>query len=160
VTTTLETAAGEFKIDLPGRPRATRQFDQERVLGWLTRGGPMLMIGVVTMNPVLVGIGVAVVAASEHIQGSSLDRRRAREYVQRAVARGQLELRSALDDRATGVRTAFAEDLQTRHNARVERLRATVRALEAGTDVDGARRRVDEVDRLQAELRALAGAGT
>ncbi len=158
VSTTLETPDGAFEIDLPGRPRAIRQLDQERVLGWLTRGGPMLMIGVVTANPILVGIGVVVVGASEYVQGSSLDRRRAREYVQRAVARGQLELRTAIDERAGGVRTAYAEDLHARHNARVERLRATVRALESGADADGARRRVAEVDRLQAELRALAPA--
>ena len=159
VTTTLETPDGTFEIDMPGRPRAVRQLDQERVLGWLTRGGPMLMIGVVTMNPILVGIGVVVVSASEYVQGSSLDRRRAREYVQRAVARGQLELRTAMDERATGVRTAFVEDLHARHNARVERLRATVRALESGTDADAARARLAEVDRLQAELRAPAPAG-
>jgi hypothetical protein len=116
------------------------------------------MIGVVTANPILVGIGVVVVGASEYVQGSSLDRRRAREYVQRAVARGQLELRTAIDERAGGVRTAYAEDLHARHNARVERLRATVRALDSGADADGARRRVAEVDRLQAELRALAPA--
>jgi hypothetical protein len=160
VMTTVETPAGEFKIDLPGRPKASRQFDQERILGWLTRGGPILVIGAVSLNPVLVGIGVAVVAASEHIQGSTLDRRRAREYVQRAVARGQLELRTVIDERAAGVRTAFVDELHTRHNARVERLRATVRALESGADVEGARRRLAEVDRLQGELRALAGAGS
>lgn len=160
VTTTLETPDGEFEIDLPGRPRAVRQFDQERVLGWLTRGGPMLMIGVVTANPILVGIGVVVVGASEYVQGSSLDRRRAREYVQRAIARGQLELRSAMDERAGAIRTAYVEDLHTRHNARVERLRATVRALDSGADVDGARTRLAEVDSLQAELRALAPAGS
>lgn len=160
VTTTLDAPNGEFKLELPGRSRAARQIDQERVLGWLTRGGPMLVIGVVTANPVLVGIGVAIVAASEHIQDSTSDRRRAREYVTRAFARGQLELRPAIDERAAAVRTAFAEDLHTRHNARLERLRATVRALRAGTDLEGARERMDEVDRLQAELRALAGAGS
>jgi len=159
VTTTFETPDGELEIEMPGRPRAVRQLDQERVLGWLTRGGPMLMIGVVTANPILVGIGVVVVGASEYVQGSSLDRRRAREYVQRAVTRGQLELRTAMDERASSVRTAFAEDLHARHNALVERLRATVSALESGADVDGARRRLAEVDRLQAELRALAPAG-
>jgi hypothetical protein len=158
VSTTLEAPDGEFEIDLPGRPRATRQLDQERVLGWLTRGGPMLMIGVVTMNPILVGIGVVVVSASEYVQGSSLDRRRAREYVQRAISRGQLELRTAIDGRAGAIRTAYAEDLHGRHNARVERLRATVRALESGADADGARRRLTAIDRLQAELRALAPA--
>jgi hypothetical protein len=158
VTTTLEAPASDFEIDMPGRPRAVRQLDQERMLGWLTRGGPMLMIGAFSGNPLLIGIGVVMVAASEHIQGSSLDRRRAREFVQRSVARGQLELRSAIDERATGVRTAFVDDLHTRHNARVERLRATVRALESGADVDGARRRVAQVDRLQAQLRALTGA--
>ena len=159
VPTSVETGSGEFDVAMPGRPRAARQLDQERMLGWLTRGGPMLMIGVVTANPILVGIGVAVVAASEHIQGSSVDRRRAREYVQRAVARGQLELRTAMDERAANVRTAYAEDLNTRHNARLERLRATVRLLGSGTGADEARVRVDEVDRLQAALRALAGAG-
>ena len=159
VATTLEAPDGKLEIDLPGRPRASRQLDQERVLGWLTRGGPMLMIGLVTANPILVGIGVVVVSASEYVQGSSLDRRRAREYVQRAVTRGQLELRSAMDERATAVRTAYVEDLHARHNARIERLRATVRALESGADGDGARRRLAEVDRLQAELRALAPAG-
>lgn len=159
VAATLETPDGKLEIELPGRPRAVRQLDQERVLGWLTRGGPMLMIGLVTANPILVGIGVVVVSASEYVQGSTLDRRRAREYVQRAVARGQLELRNAMDERALAVRTAYVEDLHARHNARVERLRATVRALESGTDADGARRRLAEVDRLQAELRALAPAG-
>ena len=128
------------------------------MLGWLTRGGPMLMIGVVTANPVLLGIGVVIVAASEQIQGASLNRRRAREYVQRAVTRGQLELRSAIDERANGVRTAFAEDLHARHTARVERLRATVHALETGADADSARQRIGEIERLQGELRALAGA--
>jgi hypothetical protein len=159
VATTLETPDGKLEIDLPGRPRAVRQLDQERVLGWLTRGGPMLMIGLVTANPILVGIGVVVVSASEYVQGSSLDRRRAREYVQRAVTRGQLELRTAMDERASAVRTAYVEDLHTRHSARIERLRATVRALESGGDAEGARRRLAEVDRLQAELRALAPAG-
>jgi len=156
VTTAVDAPDAELAIDLPGRSRAVRQIDQERVLGWLTRGGPMLMIGVVTANPILLGIGVVIVAASEQIQGSSLNRRRAREYVQRAVARGQLELRSAIDERAGGVRTAFAEDLHARHTARVERLRATVHALESGADPDVARQRIDEVQRLQDELRALA----
>jgi hypothetical protein len=159
VSATLETPDGKLEIELPGRPRAVRQIDQERVLGWLTRGGPMLMIGLVTANPVLVGIGVVIVSASEYVQGSTLDRRRAREYVQRAVTRGQLELRTAMDERGLAVRTAYVEDLHTRHNARIERLRATVRALETGGDADGARRRLAEVDRLQAELRALAPAG-
>ncbi|HUR86405.1 MAG TPA: dynamin family protein [Solirubrobacteraceae bacterium] len=160
VMTTLEAPAGELKLELPGRPRASRQLDQERMLGWLTRGGPMLMIGVVTANPILVGIGVAVVAASEHIQGSSSDRRRAREYVQRAIARGQLELRTAMDERAASVRAAFAEELNTRHNARLERLRTTVRVLETGAGAEGARERVEKVDRLQAALNALASPGS
>jgi hypothetical protein len=160
VSTTPGSVAGELEIDMPGRPRAVRQLDHERVLGWLTRGGPMLMMGVFMMNPVLVGIGVVVVSASEYVQGSSLDRRRAREYVQRAVSRGQLELRTAMDERASGVRSAYAEDLHARHNARVERLRATVHALDSGADVDGARRRLADVDRLQAELRSLAPAGS
>lgn len=157
VTTAVDAPDAEVAIDLPGRSRASRQLDQERVLGWLTRGGPMLMIGVVTANPVLLGIGVVIVAASEQIQGSSLNRRRAREYVQRAVARGQLELRSIIDERASGVRTAFAEDLHARHTARLERLRGTVRALESGASADDARRRIGEIERLQSELRALAG---
>lgn len=157
VTTAVDAPDAELAIDLPGRSRASRQLDQERVLGWLTRGGPMLMIGVVTANPVLLGIGVVIVAASESIQGSSTNRRRAREYVQRAVARGQLELRSAIDERASGVRTAFAEDLHARHSARVERLRATVEALEHGADPAAARQRIAAVERLQSELRALAG---
>ena len=157
VTTAVDAPDAEVAIDLPGRSRASRQLDQERVLGWLTRGGPMLMIGVVTANPVLLGIGVVIVAASEQIQGSSLNRRRAREYVQRAVARGQLELRSIIDERATGVRTAFAEDLHARHTARLERLRGTVQALEGGANAQDARRRIDEIERLQSELRALAG---
>ncbi len=160
VTTAPAQPGGDLEIDLPGRPRAVRQLDQERVLGWLTRGGPMLMIGVVTANPILVGIGVVIVGASEYVQGSSLDRRRAREYVQRAVARGQIELRTAVEERASAVRTAYAEDLHARHNARLERLRATVRALESGADVEGARRRLDEVASLQAQLRALARAGS
>lgn len=157
VTTAVDAPDAELAIDLPGRSRASRQLDQERVLGWLTRGGPMLMIGVVTANPVLLGIGVVIVAASESIQGSSTNRRRAREYVQRAVARGQLELRSAIDERASGVRTAFAEDLHARHSARVERLRATVEALEHGADPAAARQRIAAVERLQSELRAPAG---
>jgi hypothetical protein len=157
VTTAVDAPDAELAIDLPGRSRAVRQIDQERVLGWLTRGGPMLMIGVVTANPILLGIGVVIVAASEQIQGSSLNRRRAREYVQRAIARGQLELRSAIDERAGSVRTAFAEDLHARHTARVERLQATVHALESGASPDVARERIDEVQRLQDELRALAG---
>ena len=157
VTTAVDAPDAELAIDLPGRSRASRQIDQERVLGWLTRGGPMLMIGVVTANPVLLGIGVVIVAASEQIQGSSLNRRRAREYVQRAVARGQLELRSAIDERASGVRTAFAEDLHARHTARLERLRATVHALQTGAGPEAARQRIGAIERLQGELQALAG---
>lgn len=156
VTTAVDAPDAELAVDLPGRSRASRQLDQERVLGWLTRGGPMLMIGVVTANPVLLGIGVVIVAASEQIQGSSTNRRRAREYVQRAVARGQLELRAAIDERAAGVRTAFADDLHARHSARVERLRATVEVLEGGADPAAAHRRIAEVELLQGELRALA----
>jgi hypothetical protein len=159
VTTTFETADGPLEIELPGRPRAVRQIDNERMLGWLTRGGPMLMIGIIQANPILIGIGVVIVSASEYVQGSTLDRRRAREYVGRAVARGQLELRTAMDDRASAIRTAFAEDLHARHNARAERLRATVRALDSVADAEGARARLAAIDRLQAELQALAPAG-
>lgn len=157
VTTAVDAPDAELAVDLPGRSRASRRLDQERVLGWLTRGGPMLMIGVVTANPLLLGIGVVIVAASEQVQGASLNRRRAREYVQRAVARGQLELRPALEERAGAVRTAFADDLHARHTARVERLRATVSALEGGADPDAARQRIAEIERLQDDLRSLAG---
>jgi hypothetical protein len=153
VAVDLDAPGTELEVALPERRRAGRQLDQERLLGWLTRGGPLLMIGVVTANPVLLGLGVVIVAASEQIQGTTVDRRRAREYVQRAIAQGQLELRPAMDDRAGAVRTAFAEDLQARHNARLERLRATVRALESGADADAARQRLAEVERLEAELR-------
>ena len=157
VTTTLEAPATDFEVDMPGRPRAARQLDQERMLGWLTRGGPMLMIGAFSGNPVLSASASSVVAASEHIQGSSA-RSPARPRVRPARRRSRPA--RASHGRSTSapasVRTAFADELHTRHNARVERLRATVRALESGADVDGARRRVAEVDRLQG---AVAGTG-
>ncbi len=156
VTLSPTVTEAEFKLDLPGRPKAARQIDQERMLGWLTRGGPLLMIGFATLNPVFVGIGIAIVAASEQMQGTTSNRRRAREWVQRVVTRGQLELRTVVDERAKGVRTAFADDLQTRHNARVERLRSTQGVLRSGSDAQTARARAAEIDGLQNQLRALS----
>jgi hypothetical protein len=117
----------------------------------------MLMIGIVTANPLLVGIGVIVVAASEQIQGASTNRRRAREHAQRVLTRGQTALRATLDERASAMREAFVADLSARHEARLERLRATVTAVAAASDVDGARRRVAEIDRLEAALDAAGG---
>ena len=142
-------------MELPERWQVRRKIDNERVLGWLARGGPMLMIGVVTANPVLVGIGVVVVAANEQIQGVSANRRRAREYAQRIITRGQTVLRTALDERARGVRDAFVSDLNARHEARLERLRATIRAIEQANDAEGARRRLSELERFEAALDAV-----
>jgi hypothetical protein len=144
-------------LDLSGEVPRGRPMDHERVLGWLARGGPMLMIGIVTANPLLVGIGVIVVAASEQIQGASTNRRRAREHAQRVLTRGQTALRATLDERASAMREAFVADLSARHEARLERLRATVTAVAAASDVDGARRRVAEIDRLEAALDAAGG---
>ena len=145
----------ELSTETPERWQVRRRIDHERVLGWLARGGPMLMIGVVTANPVLVGIGVVVVAANEQIQGVSANRRRAREYVTRVVNRGQTILRTALDERARTVREAFVADLHARHEARLERLRATIRAIEQAKDVDGARRRLAELEQFEAALDAI-----
>lgn len=150
-----EVSHTELEVALPERPKATRQLDQERMLGWLTRGGPVLMMGFVTANPVLVGVGVVLVAAGEQMQGASLNRRRGRDYVQRVVARGQLELRPLLDERASAVRAAYADDLHARHQARVERLRRTVALLGSDADLDGARARVEEVHALQARLQSI-----
>ena len=153
----LSGSPGELSLGLSEAWQVRRKIDHERVLGWLARGGPMLMIGVVTANPVLVGIGVVVVAANEQIQGASANRRRAREYAQRVITRGQTVLRSSLEERARAVRDAFVTDLNARHQARLERLRATISAVEQASDVEGARARIAEVERFEAALLALRG---
>jgi len=60
-----------------------------------------------------------------------------------------------LDERARTVRDAFVSDLHARHEARLERLRATIRAVEQAKDVDGARRRLAEVEQFEAALDAI-----
>ncbi len=117
----------------------------------------MLLMGFATGNPMLVGVGVVLVAAGEQMQGASLNRRKGREYVQRVIARGQLELRPMLDERANAIRSAFADDLHARQNARLERLRRTVTILESGEDAPAARQRAEEIGRLQDRLQAIVG---
>ena len=146
---------GELSLELAETWQVRRRIDHERVLGWLARGGPMLMIGVVTANPVLVGIGVVVVAANEQIQGAAANRRRAREYAQRVITRGQTVLRTSVEERAREVRDAFVTDLHARHQARLERLRATIEAVERADDFEGARARIAEVERFEAAVDAL-----